>query len=118
MSPVKLYKVRIQLEEYFNKGWIKPITSPYGVSILFCRKKDGTLKMCIDYQALNLQTKPDKHLLPRIDDPLDWMVYAYCLSSIDLHTGYHQVAICPRNEYKTAFHPSIVCLNFLYCNLA
>ena len=66
-------------------------------------KKDGTLRMCIDYRALNQQTRPDKYPLPRIDDLLDQLVNANCLSSIDLYTGYHQVAIYPGDEYKTAF---------------
>ena len=71
MSLVELAEVRKQLDEYLSKGWIRPSTSPYGASILFSRKKDGTLRMCIDFRALNQQTKPDKYLLPRIDDLLD-----------------------------------------------
>ena len=59
--------------------------------------------MYIDYRALNKQARPDKYPLPRIDDLLDWLVNANCLSSSDLHTGYHKVAIHPGDEYKIAF---------------
>ena len=66
-------------------------------------KKDGTLRMCIDYFALNQQTRPDKYLLFRINNLLDQLVNTNYLSSIYLHTGYHQVAIRLGDEYKTAF---------------
>ena len=59
--------------------------------------------MCIDYRALNHQTRLDKQPLPRIYDLLDWLANANCLSSVDLHTGYHQVAIRPGEKYKTDF---------------
>ena len=59
--------------------------------------------MYIYYRALYQQTRPDKYPLPRINDQLDWLVNANYLSSIDFHTGYHQVAIFPGNEYKTTF---------------
>ena len=59
--------------------------------------------MSIDYRALMQQTRPNKYQLPRIDDLLDWLVNANYPSSIDLYTGYFQVAICPGDECKTAF---------------
>ena len=59
--------------------------------------------MCIDYRALNQQKRPDNYPLPRSDDLLDWLINANCLSSIDLYTGYYQVAIHPGDEYKIAF---------------
>ena len=89
MSPSELAEVRKQLDEYLAKGWVRPSTSPYGAPILFVRKKDGSLRMCIDYRALNKQTKPDRYPLPRIDDLLDRLTRAFYLSSIDLTSGYH-----------------------------
>ena len=59
--------------------------------------------MCIDYRALNQQERPDKYPLPRIDDPLNWLVNSILFSSIDLYTTYHPVVIHPGNEYKIAF---------------
>ena len=53
MSPSELAEVRRQLDTYIEKGWVRPSTSPYGAPILFVRKKDNTLRMCIDYRALN-----------------------------------------------------------------
>ena len=57
----------------------------------------------MDYRDINQKTRPDKHQLPRIDDLLDQLVNAHCLSSMDLHIGYHKVAIHQGNECKTAF---------------
>ena len=84
-----LAEVRKQLDEYLSKGWIRPSTCPYGTPILLARKKDGTLRICISYRALNQQTRPNKYLLPSIDDILNWLVNANCPSSINLYTGYH-----------------------------
>ena len=61
------------------------------------------MRMCIDYRALNHQTKKDVYPLPRIDDLLDKLVGAYYLSTIDLTSGYHQVAVAPGDTEKTAF---------------
>ena len=84
MSPAELAEVRRQLDKYLEKGWVRPSTSPYGAPILFVRKKDGTLRMCVDYRALNKQTRLDKYPLPRIDDLLDRLSSARVISSIDL----------------------------------
>ena len=84
MSPVELSKVRKHLDEYLSKGWIIASTSSYGAPILFAKKKDGTLRMCIDYRPLNQQKRPDKYPLPRINNLLDQLVNANCLSSINL----------------------------------
>ena len=89
MSPAELAEVRRQLDGYLEKGWVRPSTSPYGAPILFVRKKDGTLRMCIDYRALNRQTKLDKYPLPRIDELLDRLCEARVISSIVLAQGYH-----------------------------
>ena len=103
IPPVELTEVRKQLNEYLSKGWIGPSTSPYLAPILLARKKDRSLKICIDYRALNQQIRPNKYPITRIDNLLDCLVNANYLSSIDFHTVYHQFAICPGDEYKTAF---------------
>ena len=76
-----------------EKGWIHPSMSPYGAPLLFVRKKTGKLWMCIDYQALNHQTKLDVFPIPRIADLLDYLGCARFFSSVDLATAYHQIHI-------------------------
>ena len=82
-------EVKRQLDEYLEKGFIRPSISPYGAPILFARKKDGTLRICIDYRALNKDTKKDAYPIPRIDDLLDRLQKARLFSKIDLSQGYH-----------------------------
>ena len=71
VSAAELAEVWHQLDEYLEKGWIHPSSSPYGALIVFIRKKTGELRMTVDYRALNCQTKKDVYPLPRIDDILD-----------------------------------------------
>ena len=103
VSAAELAEVRRQLDEYLEKGWIRPSSSPYGAPIVFIRKKTGELRMMVDYRALNHQTKKDVYPLPRIDDLLDKLSKAMCLSAIDLASGYHQVRLAPDACEKTAF---------------
>ena len=91
VSAAELAKVRHQLDDYLEKGWIRPSSSSYGAPIVFIRKNTGELHMMVDYRAPNCQTKKDIYPLPRIDDLLDKLSKAMCLSAIDLASGYHQV---------------------------
>ena len=100
---MEIVEVRKQLYEYLSKGWIIPNTSPYGAPIFFARNKSRMLRIRIDYRALNQQARLAKYPLPRIGDLLDQLVNTNYLSSIYLHTGYHQVEIRPGDVYKTAF---------------
>ena len=84
MSPAELAEVRRQLDDYLAKGFIQPSTSPYGAPILFARKKDGTLQMCVDYRSLNKMTKKDVYSIPRIDNLLDRLTNATVFSKIGL----------------------------------
>ena len=81
-----------------EKGWIRPSVSPYGAPLLFVRKKTGKLRMCIDYRALNRQTKLDVFPIPRIADLLDRLGCARFFSSVDLATAYHQIRIKQGHE--------------------
>ena len=103
VSAAELAKVWRQLDEYLEKCWICPSSSPYGAPIVFIRKKTGELRMMVDYRVLNCQTKKDVYPLPRIDDLLDKLSKAMCLSAIDLASGYHQVRFAPDVCEKTAF---------------
>ena len=87
------------------EGW-QDITLDQSVwsSSPFAKKKDGGLRMCIDYRALNSQTIKNRYALPRIDELLDRLYGAKIFSKIDLTSGYWQIAIAPEDRYKTAFH--------------
>jgi hypothetical protein len=74
-----------------DKGYIWPSVSPWGAPTLFVKKKDGTLRLCIDYRQLNKMTIKNKYPLPRIDDLFDQLRGATIFSKIDLRSGYHQV---------------------------
>ena len=86
-----------------EKGWIHPSVSPYEAPLLFVCKKTGELRMCIDYRALNCQTKLDIFPIPRIADLLDRLGRAHFFSSVDLATAYHQIRIKQGHEHRTAF---------------
>ena len=86
-----------------EKGWICPSVSPYGAPLLFVCKKTGKLWMCIDYQALNHQTKLDVFPIPRIADLLDHLGRACYFSLVDLATAYHQIRIKQGHKHCTAF---------------
>ena len=86
-----------------EKGWIYSSMSPYGALLLFVCKKTGKLRMCIDYRALNHQTKLDVFPIPRIADLLDRLGRAHYFLLVDLATAYHQIRIKQGHEHRTAF---------------
>jgi hypothetical protein len=102
MSHEELKELKVQSEELFTKGYIKLNKSPYGAPILFVHKKDGTLRMCVDYRALNKVTVKNRYPLPRIDDLFDQLSGIKVFSRIDLRSGYYQIWIAEGDEEKTA----------------
>jgi hypothetical protein len=103
MSQPELDELNRQLTELMSKGHIQESKSPYGAPVLFVKKKDGTMRMCVDYRALNKITIKNKYPLPRIDELLDRLLGARYFSKIDLRSGYHQVRIADEDVHKTAF---------------
>jgi hypothetical protein len=103
MSTPNLVELKFQLKEMMDKGYTWPNVSPWGAPVLFVKKKDGTLRLCIDYRQLNKVTIKNKYPLPRIDDLFDQLGGASIFSKIDLRSGYHQVRIKGEDIHKTAF---------------
>ena len=103
MAPVELKELKFQLQELLEKGFIHPSVSPWGAPMLFVKKKDGTLRLCIDYRQLNKLTVKNKYSLPRIDDLFDQLNGASIFSKIDLRYGYHQLRIKDVDVHKTTF---------------
>jgi len=91
------------IEENLNTGFIRPTSSPYGAPVLFVKKKDGSLRLCVDFCGLNHISKKDRYPLPLISDLLDSPHKAWVYSKIDLHYAYHLVCIADGDEWKTAF---------------
>ncbi|GJU71737.1 putative reverse transcriptase domain-containing protein [Tanacetum coccineum] len=92
-----------QLKELSDKGFIRPSSSPWGAPVLFVKKKDGSFRMCIDYQELNKLTVKNRYLLPRIDDLFDQLQGSSVYLKIDIRSGYHQLRVREEDILKTAF---------------
>jgi hypothetical protein len=103
MPPAELVELKKQLQELLDKGFIRPSTSPWGCPALFVKKKDDSLRLCVDYRPLNVVTIKNKYSLPRIDVLFDQLVGAKVFSKIDLRSGYHQIKIRASDIPKTAF---------------
>ncbi|KAL5781458.1 hypothetical protein ACOSP7_006487 [Xanthoceras sorbifolium] len=103
MALAELKKLKIQLQELLEKGFIRPSVSAWGAPVLFVKKKDGSMRLCIDYRQLNKLTIKNKYPLPRIDDLFDQFRGASVFSKIDLRSGYHQLRVKDSDVQKTAF---------------
>lgn len=103
LSETEMQELKKQLAELMEAGFIRPSKSPYGAPVLFVKKKDGSMRMCVDYRALNNITIKNKYPLPRVDELFDRLHGAQYFSKIDLRSGYHQIRIHPDDVPKTAF---------------
>ncbi|GJV14926.1 putative reverse transcriptase domain-containing protein [Tanacetum coccineum] len=103
LAPSELEELSGQLKELQDKGFIRPSSSPWGASVLFVKKKDGSFRMCIDYRELNKLTVKNRYPLPRIDDLFDQLQGSQFFSKIDLRSGYHQLRVHEDDIPKTAF---------------
>lgn len=104
LAPSEVREIITQIQELLDKGFIRPSSSPWGTLVLFVKKKDGTIRICIDYGELNKRTVKNKCTLPRIDDLFDQLQGASFFSKIDLRSGYHQVRVREEDIPKTVFY--------------
>jgi hypothetical protein len=103
MPPNELAELNIQLQELLDKGYIRPSASTWGCPVLFVKKKDHSLKFCVDYRPLNAVTIKNKYPLPLSDVLFDQLSRAKIFSKINLRSGFHQIKIQPPDIPKTAF---------------
>nr|GEV63612.1 putative reverse transcriptase domain-containing protein [Tanacetum cinerariifolium] len=103
LAPSEMKELAEQLQELSDKGFIRPSSSPWGASVLFVKKKDGSFRMCIDYRKLNKLTVNNRYPLLRIDDLFDQLQGSSVYSKIDLRSGYHQLRVREEDIPKTAF---------------
>jgi hypothetical protein len=119
MPPDELAELKKQLEDLLKKGFIRPSKSKWGYPALFLKKKkEGTLRMCVDYRPLNAVTIKNKYPLPHIDVLFNQLAKARVFSKIDLRSGYHQIKIRPQDILKPSFPPDTGCTSILLCLLA
>jgi len=103
MSGVELAALKDYIEDNLKKGFIRPSNSPAGAPVLFAKKKDGSLRLCVDFRGLNKITRKNRYPLPLIGDLLDRLSTAKVFTKIDLRVGFHNVRIAEGHEWKTAF---------------
>ncbi|GJQ89231.1 putative reverse transcriptase domain-containing protein [Tanacetum coccineum] len=108
LAPSEMKELSEQLQELSDKGFIRPSSSPWGASVLFVKKKDGSFTMCIDYRELNKLTVKNRYPLPRIDDLFDQLQGSSIYSKIDLKSGYHQLRVREQDVPKTAFRTRFI----------
>ena len=101
MASPELEEMRRQLKELLDAGFIQPSKAPYGAPVLFQKKHDGSLRMCIDYRVLNKVTVKNKFPIPLIANLFDQLGRAKFFTKLDLRSGYYQVRIAEGNEPKT-----------------
>src|SRR5699024_7240143 len=103
LSEKELRVLREYIETALNKGWIRPSTSPAGAPIIFVPKKDGSLRLCVDYRGLNAITAKNRYPLPLVSEILDRLSSAKIYTKLDLRDAYHRIRIKEGCEWMTAF---------------
>lgn len=115
LSPPELEALKTYIDENLAKGFIRPSSSPAGAPILFVKKKDGSLRLCVDYRGLNRVTIRNRYPLPLIPQLLDQLSQARIFTKIDLRGAYNLVRIKSGDEWKTAFRTRYGHLNIPSC---
>ena len=106
IPPSMLDEVRDHIEQQLSAGIIRRSHSPFSSNVVLVRKKNGQLRICIDYRHLNSRTKKDNYALPRIDEILDSLVGNTWFSVLDMKSGYHQIPIAKEHKERTACRSS------------
>lgn len=103
IAPADINDVRCHIQKLLAAGIIKESKSPYASPIVIVRKRNGDVRMCVDYRTLNSRTVPDQYTTPRIDEALDCLSGSQWFSVLDLRSGYYQIAMKEEDKEKTAF---------------
>lgn len=103
LAPADIDDVRRHIQDLLAAGIIKESRSPYASPIVVARKKNGNVRMCVDYRTLNSRTVPDQYTTPRVDDALDCLTGSEWFTVLDLRSGYYQIAVAEEDKEKTAF---------------
>jgi hypothetical protein len=103
MSTQELDELKKQLQLYLDTGRLRPSESPWGTNVIFAKKKDGTLRFCVDYRGLNDLTVRNSYPLPHMEDLFDRLQGGQYYSKIDLHSGFFQIIMAEEDRAKTAF---------------
>jgi hypothetical protein len=103
LSPAEMDELKKQLSILLEKGLVRPSVSPWGAPVLFAPKKDGGLRMCLEYRALNKLTVKNKCPIPRIDEIFDRLQGAQNFTSLDLRSGYYQILMRARIYQRHVF---------------
>ncbi|GBG63766.1 hypothetical protein CBR_g39310 [Chara braunii] len=103
LSVPEAQELKRQIDELLRQGFIKPSTSPWSAPVLFDRKKDGALRLCLDYRGLNQYTVRNSYPMPCADDLFDRLAGHHFFTKIDLRSGYHQIRVAKEDQHKTAF---------------
>ena len=107
MAPTELKELKDQLQDLLSKGFTRPSVSPWGAPVLFVKKKDGTIRICIDYTHLKKVKVKNKYPVQRIDDLFDQLLGASLFSKIYLRSGYHQLNLGHQISLRHIFGPGM-----------
>ena len=114
LSYVEMDELKKQLADLLAKGFIRPSTSSFGAPVLFVHKKEGSLRLCVDYYALNKITIKNRYSLPHIEKLMDHLAGAQYFTKINLYSGYHQIHIKKKTCQKLPLERDMNIMNFLY----